>query len=32
MILVFQITFFLFNIAPAIVGRALFGGPSTLVP
>ena len=32
MIAVFQITFFLVNIGPAIVGRALFGGPSLLVP
>jgi hypothetical protein len=32
MILVFQVTFFIINIAPAILGRALFGGPSLLVP
>uniref|UniRef100_UPI000A538548 hypothetical protein n=1 Tax=Sphingomonas sp. CCH18-B1 TaxID=1768744 RepID=UPI000A538548 len=32
MVLVFQISFFLINIAPAIIGRALFGGPSVLVP
>jgi hypothetical protein len=32
MILVFQVTFFIVNIAPAILGRALFGGPSLLVP
>jgi hypothetical protein len=32
MILAFQITFFIVNIAPAMIGRALFGGPSLLVP
>jgi hypothetical protein len=32
MLLIFQISFFLLNIAPAILGRALFGGPSMLVP
>ncbi|NBU83881.1 MAG: hypothetical protein EBS21_04635 [Sphingomonadaceae bacterium] len=32
MILVFQVTFFIVNIAPALIGRALFGGPSLLVP
>jgi hypothetical protein len=32
MVVLFQITFFLFNIAPPIVGRLLFGGPSLLVP
>jgi hypothetical protein len=32
MILVFQVSFLLLNIAPAIIGRALFGGPSILVP
>jgi hypothetical protein len=32
MILIFQISFFIINIAPAILGRALFGEPSLLVP
>ena len=32
MILLFQITFFLINIGPAMIGRAIFGGPSLLVP
>ncbi|ALR19840.1 hypothetical protein ATN00_05465 [Sphingobium baderi] len=32
MIGLFQITFFVVNIAPAMIGRALFGGPSLLVP
>lgn len=32
MIVLFQISFFLFNIAPPIIGRLLFGGPSLLVP
>ena len=32
MIVLFQISFFIINIAPAILGRALFGGPSALVP
>ena len=32
MIVVFQITFFVVNIAPALIGRTLFGGPSLLVP
>ncbi|MBK6492650.1 MAG: hypothetical protein IPF97_13450 [Sphingomonadales bacterium] len=32
MIVVFQVTFFIINIAPALIGRALFGGPSLLVP
>jgi len=32
MIVLFQVSFFLVNIAPAIVGRLLFGGPSLLVP
>jgi hypothetical protein len=32
MIVLFQITFFLFNTAPPIIGRLLFGGPSLLVP
>lgn len=32
MILLFQVTFFIVNIAPAMIGRALFGGPSLLVP
>jgi len=32
MIAVFQVTFFAVNIAPALIGRALFGGPSLLVP
>jgi hypothetical protein len=32
MILIFQISFFIINIAPAILGRVLFGGPSLLVP
>ena len=32
MIVLFQLTFFLFNTAPPIIGRLLFGGPSGLVP
>ena len=32
MIVLFQITFFLLNIAPPIIGRLFFGGPSLLVP
>jgi hypothetical protein len=32
MIALFQLTFFLFNTAPPIIGRLLFGGPSLLVP
>jgi len=32
MIVLFQVSFFIINIAPAILGRALFGGPSALVP
>lgn len=32
MIVLFQVSFFIVNIAPAILGRALFGGPSVLVP
>jgi hypothetical protein len=32
MIIAFQITFFIVNIAPAMIGRALFGRPSLLVP
>jgi hypothetical protein len=28
----FQITFFIINIGPAIIGRLLFGAPSLLVP
>jgi hypothetical protein len=32
MIVLFQVSFFLFNIAPPIIGRLLFGGPSLLVP
>ncbi|MBB35865.1 MAG: hypothetical protein CME88_00590 [Hirschia sp.] len=32
MVLVFQITFFVVNIAPPIIGRLIFGGPSALVP
>ena len=32
MIVIFQVSFFAVNIAPAIIGRALFGGPSVLVP
>jgi hypothetical protein len=32
MIVVFQISFFIFNIAPGMIGRALFGGASLLVP
>jgi hypothetical protein len=31
-ILLFQISMFAINIAPAIVGRMMFGGPSLLVP
>src|SRR3546814_665618 len=31
-ILLFQISMFVINIAPAIIGRMLFGGPSLLVP
>jgi len=31
-ILLFQATFLVFNTAPPIIGRLLFGGPSTLVP
>ncbi len=31
-ILLFQVSFFVINIAPAIIGRLLFGGPSLLVP
>ncbi len=31
-ILLFQISFFVVNIAPAIIGRLVFGGPSALVP
>ena len=30
--LMFQVTMFAINIAPAIIGRLLFGGPSLLVP
>ena len=32
MIVAFQVTFFIVNVIPAIIGRALFGGPSLLVP
>lgn len=32
MIVVFQVSFFIFNTAPPIIGRLLFGGPSLLVP
>lgn len=32
MIVVFQVSFFIVNIAPALIGRLLFGGPSLLVP
>jgi hypothetical protein len=32
MIVLFQITFFIINIGPAIIGRLLFGAPSLLVP
>ena len=32
MILLFQLSFFVFNIGSAMLGRALFGGPSLLVP
>jgi hypothetical protein len=32
MILLFQLTFFVFNTAPPIIGRLLFGAPSLLVP
>jgi hypothetical protein len=32
MIALFQVTFFLVNTAPAILGRLIFGGPSLLVP
>ena len=32
MIVLFQLTFFLFNTAPPIIGRLLFGAPSLLVP
>lgn len=31
-ILLFQITFLIINLIPAMVGRAIFGGPSLLVP
>jgi hypothetical protein len=31
-ILMFQLSMFIVNILPAILGRALFGGPSVLVP
>lgn len=32
MVVAFQITFFVVNIGPAMLGRALFGSPSMLVP
>jgi hypothetical protein len=32
MIVLFQVSFFIFNIGSAMLGRALFGGPSLLVP
>jgi hypothetical protein len=32
MVAVFQVSFLVVNIAPAVIGRALFGGPSVLVP
>ena len=32
MVVVFQVSFFIVNIAPVLIGRALFGGPSVLVP
>lgn len=32
MIVAFQVTFLVINLAPAVIGRALFGGPSVLVP
>jgi hypothetical protein len=32
MIVLFQVSFFIVNIAPPIIGRLLFGGPSLLVP
>lgn len=32
LIVAFQVSFFLINIGPAMIGRALFGGPSLLVP
>tara|TARA_R110000824_G_scaffold13280_5_gene57879 strand:+ start:16803 stop:17579 length:777 start_codon:yes stop_codon:yes gene_type:complete len=32
MVVIFQVTFFIANIGPAMIGRALFGGPSLLVP
>jgi hypothetical protein len=32
MIVLFQVSFFIFNIGSAMLGRAVFGGPSALVP
>ncbi|WP_422342738.1 hypothetical protein [Parasphingorhabdus sp.] len=32
MALLFQVTFLMINVIPAMIGRALFGGPSLLVP
>lgn len=32
MIVAFQLTFLLINLAPAMIGRTMFGGPSVLVP